>query len=189
MIRRRALLTGLALPAAALAVALPGCGFQLKGPPPLSFRTVTLTGFASTSPLATELARALEASGVDVVETSVQAAAAASGAGQGAPLARHVVLESLLDQREQVVASTSAYGQVRDLTLRTRFHFRLLRADGSVLLPPNELALERVLTFNEKDALAKQEESEALHRAMQTDIVEQVLRRLAVIRLDGPGAP
>jgi LPS-assembly lipoprotein len=81
------------------------------------------------------------------------------------------------------VASTTAFGQVRDLSLRTRFKFRLLRADGSILRPDTELVLSRDLTYNEKDALAKQDESDALHRAMQTDIVEQVMRRLSAVSL------
>lgn len=163
------------------ALALGGCGFALRQPQRLPFRTITLSGFVSHSPLANELARALEASGVDVVETTVEAAAAASAGGQGADLSGHVILEARHDSRDQVVASTTAFGQVRDLSLRTRFKFRLLRADGSVLLPETELIMARDLSYNEQDALAKQDESEALHRAMQSDIVEQVLRRLAVV--------
>lgn len=169
------------------ALGLGGCGFSLRQGARLVFRTITLTGFAGNSPLATELARALEANGVDVVETTAQAAAtlAANGPATSAPnvasLNSHVIFEALADNRQQVVASSTAFGQVRDLTLRTRLSFQVLRADGSVLLPPTELLISRDLTYNEKDALAKQNESEALHRAMQSDIVSQVLRRLAVI--------
>ena len=170
----------------------------------MAFRTVALTGFASNSPMATELARALEATGVDVVEDSAQAAAAASQARPSAsasapgasaampassPLAGHVILEALTDTRDQVVASSTAFGQVRDLTLRTRFTFRLLASDGAVLIPTTDLALSRDLTYNERDALAKQDESDALHRAMQTDLVAQVLRRCAVVRPDQLARP
>lgn len=162
-----------------------GCGFKLSQPPRMAFSTVTLVGFAPNSALATELARALEASGVEVVETTAQAATRSASGPAAVPgassLERHAVLESLTDRREEVVASTTAFGQVRDMSLRTRFKFQLLRADGSVVLPPTELALARDVTFNEKDALAKQDEFEALHRAMQSDLVEQTLRRLAVI--------
>lgn len=182
---RRHLLATLAMVAVASSVGT-GCGFKLSQPPRMAFSTVTLVGFAPNSALATELARALEASGVEVVETTAQAATrAASGPAApvpgASPLERHAVLESLTDRREEVVASTTAFGQVRDMSLRTRFKFQLLRADGSVVLPPTELALARDVTFNEKDALAKQNEFEALHRAMQSDLVEQTLRRLAVI--------
>ncbi len=188
-------LTGLSTLGAAT---LSGCGFSLRQGAHLAFRTITLTGFAGNSPLATELARALEANGVDVVETTAQAAATLASNGPPAANASapniaslngHVIFEALADNRQQVVASSTAFGQVRDLTLRTRLSFQVLRADGSVLLPPTELLISRDLTYNEKDALAKLNESEALHRAMQSDIVSQVLRRLAVITPERLAAP
>lgn len=196
---RRTLLT---LPLLALAASAPltlgGCGFELRHPPQLAFKSIQLTGFAGNSPLAAELARALEDAGVSVVDSSADAAAvarnatvpasnpapsyASSAAFGVSPLATHVVLQSLSDAREQSVASTTAFGQVRDLSLRTRFKFRLARADGSDIIPTTELLLTNDLPYNEKDALAKIDESEALHKAMQTDIVQQVMRRLAVVR-------
>lgn len=196
--KRRTLLTLPLLAAASTSLALSGCGFELRRPPQLAFKSIQLTGFAGNSPLAAELARALEDAGVSVVDSTAAAAAVArhaaipasdpapsyaSSAPFGmAPLATHVVLQSLSDAREQSVASTTAFGQVRDLSLRTRFKFRLARADGSDIIPPTELLLTNDLPYNEKDALAKIDESEALHKAMQTDIVQQVMRRLAVVR-------
>lgn len=179
---RRALLTSsTALTAAAL---LAACGFELRKPPKMVFRTVSLAGFANNSPMATELARALEDSGVTVIEASLQAAAAASAASGAAPawLARHITLQALNDTRDEVVASSTAYSQVRDLSIRTFFKFQVLRGDGSVLIAPTDVTLARDIAYNEKDALAKQEESASLHRAMQTDIVAQTLRRLSTIR-------
>jgi LPS-assembly lipoprotein len=157
--------------AAAATLLLSACGFALRQPPSMPFRTISLSHFSNNSPLASELAQALEASGVDVVDPPV------------ADPARHVILEATADSRDQIVASSTVSGQVRELSLRTRFGFRLLRADGSVLLPATELSQSRELTFNEQDALAKENESAALHRAMQTDIVLQALRRLAAAPL------
>jgi LPS-assembly lipoprotein len=176
--QRRHLLTGLS---ATLALAsLGGCGFQLRrGPKVMAFRTIQLTGFASTSPLATELARALEASGVDVVDSTLQATQAA---GTSQVPTSHLVFEALRDSRDLVVVTKTAYGQVRNMSVRTGVSFRILRGDGSVLLGPTPVDLARDLSYNERDALAKQDEAAALQRGMQTDIVNQVLRRLAAIR-------
>jgi LPS-assembly lipoprotein len=187
----------LALPALLLAGAtLAGCGFALRQHTALPFRTITLSGFAVDSPLAIELAHALEANGVDVVETTAQALAskvsppAQAGASPlsttNEALSQHLIFDALSDTRQQIVASSTAFGQVRDLTLRTRLRYQLLRADGSVLLPPTELLLSRDVTYNEKDALSKQSEIEALHKAMQSDIVSQVLRRLSVLNTASP---
>jgi LPS-assembly lipoprotein len=156
---------------AACTLLLSACGFALRQPPVMPFRTMTLSKFSANSPLASELARALEASGVDVIEPPV------------ADPKYHVILEATTDSRDQVVATSTSSGQVRELNLRTRFGFRLLRADGSVLLPATELSLTRELTYNEQDALSKDNESTALHRDMQTDIVSQALRRLAAVQM------
>lgn len=189
--RRRWLARSLGLVgAAAMAGALlSGCGFQLQRGQRMAFKTVQLTGFAGNSSLATELARGLEASGVDVVDSTLAATQAASAAQ--VPRS-HVVIEALTDQHDAAVSTLTAYGQVRNLVARTSLTFRVQRADGTLLLAPTAVSLSRDLSYNEKDALAKQDELSALHKAMQSDLVNQVLRRLAAIRdaqLDAPRAP
>jgi len=187
----QALATGLVV---GVSLSLGACGFQLRTAPAMSFKTIQLTGFASNSPLASELARAIEASGADVVDSTLAATQAASSATVPAT---HLIFEALRDSRDEAVASTTAYGQVRDMLARTHLRYRILRGDGSELVPPTSLELANTLTFNEKDALAKADEYDALHRAMQTDIVNQVIRRLAAIRpaqlhaqsLAKPGSP
>ena len=39
------------------------------------------------------------------------------------------------------------------------------------------------MTYNERDALAKEQEEQLLYRAMQDDIALQVMRRLAAVKL------
>ena len=79
------------------------------------------------------------------------------------------------------MVATTAAGQVREFELRTRLRFTVLSASGRELLPTSEILLKRNLTYTETAALAKEEEEAFLFRAMQTDIVSQVLRRLASI--------
>lgn len=184
---RRSALSFLALGAAASA-GLSGCGFALRQPPKLVFTRVQLTGFAPNSPLAAELARSLENTGVTVVDRIAPPTGGASGV-QLKPDPDVVVLKALSDKREQVVATKTSYSQVRELTLRTRFKFQLSRSGGGEIIAPTELLLSRELTYNEADALAKQDETEALHRAMQTDIVQQVMRRLGAVRAEQLVAP
>ncbi|MBI5926733.1 MAG: hypothetical protein HY836_14175 [Aquabacterium sp.] len=175
---RLTLATGMA---AGLLLGTSGCGFKLRRGHDMAFKTIQLTGFVGTSPMAAELARALEASGVDVVDSTLEATRAASSVN--VPNS-HVVLEALVDKRDMAVSTTTAYGQIRDMTARNTLRFQVKRGDGSILLPASDVALARDMTYNEKDALAKQDESAALHKAMQSDIVGQVLRRLAAIRPD-----
>ena len=177
--QRRHLLTLLGASSLLPLASLGGCGFQLRRQHDMAFRSIQLSGFSGISPLATELARALEASGVTVVESTLQATQAASAAQ--VPVT-HVEFVALQDTRDTLVSAKTAFGQVRTMTARSILRFEVRRGDGSVLLPASDVSLARDLSYNERDALAKQDESEALTRAMQTDIVNQVLRRLAAIR-------
>jgi LPS-assembly lipoprotein len=153
--------------AASFIAALPGCGFQLKRPPELRLKSVHLAGFSPLSPMADELRRQLRASPqVQVMETASQA---------------EVVLFALQDTREQVVAASTATGQVRELSLRARLRFRASNGGGKEVIPETELTLTRDMSYTETAALAKDQEGELLFRAMQADIATQVLRRLAAL--------
>ena len=151
------------------AVMLAGCGFELKRPPALTFSTIQLSGFVPRSPLAVELKTSIDASTTThVVE-----------AGQGA----QVVLEAITESREKVVVAQTSANQIREFELRLRFRFRLLSATGKELIPESEIVLTRSLTYTETAALGKEQEEAFLYRVMQNDIVSQVLRRLASVRL------
>jgi LPS-assembly lipoprotein len=146
---------------------LTGCGFQLRRPPELQLKRVFLTGFDSYSPMGDELRRQLRASpGAVLTETAAEA---------------DVVLEALEDAREQVVAASTAAGQVRELTLRARLRFKARTPAGRVLIAPAELALTRDVSYSETAALAKEQEIALLFRSMHTDLAAQVLRRLAAL--------
>lgn len=161
--RRTTLKAALALSAVALA----GCGFQLRRPPKLSFATVQLVGFPQRSPFTEQLRRSIEASGTTrVVESPAQA---------------QVVLEALEDVRDKSVAAQTAAGQVREFTLRTRLRFRLRTPGGRLLIRDTELLLSRDMSYNETNALAKEQEEAMLYRGMQSDIVDQVMRQLAAV--------
>ena len=154
--------------AATAATLLAGCGFELRRAPELHFRTIALTGFRAHSPLAEELRMQIDASPTTkVVEAVTQA---------------QVVLEALNDSRERSVVGSTAAGQVRELQLRTRLRFRLRNAAGRELIGSTELVLSRDMSYSEELALAKEQEESLLYRTMQSDIVAQVMRRLAAVR-------
>ena len=149
-------------------VAVTGCGFELRRAPDLRFRTIQLTGFGPRSPLQDELRMNINASSTThVVEALAQA---------------QVVLEALTDVRERVVVATSSAGQVTELKLNARFSFRLRSVAGKELIPQTAIMLSRDMSFTESAALAKEQEEAFLFRAMQSDIVSQVMRRLASVQ-------
>ena len=155
---------------AAGAALLAGCGFELRQTPPLPFARIALAGFAPRSLLGAELRDSL-AQQVQVVATPGQA---------------EVVLQVMIDRREKVVVASTAAGQVRELQLRVRLEFRLVVPGGRELVPATELLLSRDMSTSETIALAKAQEEDEIYAAMQADIVQQVMRRLARVNLAVP---
>jgi LPS-assembly lipoprotein len=67
--------------------------------------------------------------------------------------------------------------------LRVVLQFRAHTPGGRELLAAAELLQTRDLTFAESAALAKEHEENELFSDMQADLVAQVMRRLAAIRV------
>ena len=160
---RRQLL--LAIASVGSSLTLGGCGFDLRQPARVSFSSIALVGFARRSPLADELKRQLQKQ-VLVLD---------------APDKAEVVLQALDDVREKSVVASTAAAQVRELQLRLKFNFRARTPGGRELIPRAELMVSRDLSYSETAALAKEHEEAELFREMQSDIVAQVLRRLAAV--------
>ncbi|MGE4241344.1 LPS assembly lipoprotein LptE [Ramlibacter sp.] len=149
---------------------LAGCGFQLRQAPNFAFGTLAIAG-APNSSIAAELRRSIGASGQVQVLPDVQA------------MQSQVVLDLLDERREKVVVGLNATGQVREFQLRTRLRFRLRTPQGKELIAPTELLQQRDISFSESAVLSKEAEENLLYRDMQTDLVQQLMRRLAAVRL------
>ncbi len=159
---RRALLAAIGL-----APLVSACGFRLRGAQQLPFETIYL-GFPANSPLGSELARNIRAgTNTRVVETAKDAQA---------------VFEVLGESRDREVLSVNAQGRAREFTLRQRLTFRLHDGKGSEYLGPTQVTVQRDVAFDDAQALAFEAETALLYRDMQTDLVQQILRRLAAVK-------
>ena len=56
-------------------------------------------------------------------------------------------------------------------------------ADGRELLPMSEILRQIDQSYSESAALSKEQEALMLYQNMQSDIVQQVMRRLATVKL------
>ena len=150
------------------AAALQGCGFALRSSQNFAFETVAVTPEKGKG-LAAELVRYLGARVRPLVPEA-----------GGAP--PDAVIDILQDAREKTVVGVNASGQVRELQLRLRVRFRLRTPAGAELIAPTEVLLQRDISFNETAVLAKEAEEGLLYRDMQTDVVQQLVRRLAAVK-------
>lgn len=165
MMQRRFLLTLVSLAAVG---GLSGCGFHLRNSQSLAFQTVAVLPERGSG-VALELSRYF----------GEALRPAAPSAAMEAP---QVLVEILQEQREKTVVGVSAAGQVREFQLKMRVTLRVRTPQGRELIPATDITQQRDFSFSETAVLAKEAEEALLYRDMQTDIVQQILRRLGAIK-------
>lgn len=150
------------------AVALAGCGFKLRGSQTFVFNRIALMPNPGGA-VAQELRRSFD--------PSVKVLAADE------PLDKAQLVLTLSNElREKTVVGVSASGQVLEYQLRMRVQLRLRTAKGKTLIEEVEISQQRDISFSESAVLAKEAEEALLYRDMQTDIVQQILRRLSKLQ-------
>lgn len=154
-----------------IAVTLSACGFALRGAVNLPFQSIYV-GLPDSSALGGELKRHLRANGK--TEVTSQATTA------------EVVLDVLGETREKTILSLNSQGRVREFNLTYNLKFRLRDKAGREVLAPTTISLKRNLSFKENEVLAKEAEETLLYRDMQSELVQQIMRRLAVVKMDTP---
>lgn len=153
-----------------LAASLAACGFQLRGSNAqynMPFQSIYLA-FPETSPLGTELKRNLRAGDTVRIEEDASKAQA--------------LFDVLGESRNKAILSLNSLGRVREYSLSYTLVFRVRDANNKELLGPTEITLRRNIAFDESQVLAKESEEALLYRDMQSDLVQQILRRLAAIK-------
>ena len=145
------------------AFALTACGFHLRGDVAYAFGTLYIQAPAAPQ-FALELKRRLEGGG----ETRLVATAGEAQA----------ILEVTSVVDDKGVLSLSGGGRVREYLLTKRIAFSVHDAAGRDWLPASEFSIRRSYTFNESEVLAREAQEQRLLKEMQTDAVQQVVRRL-----------
>lgn len=150
-------------------LSLSACGFKLRGPVNFPFASIYVK-VADGSALGGELRRQIRANGTTIISRNEDEA--------------EVVLESLGERREKQILSLNSQGLVREYNLIYGFRFRVRSPQGKEYLAPVNIELKRTITFNESVVLAKEAEEALLYRDMQTDLIQQIMRRLAVLKVE-----
>lgn len=154
-----------------LAVLAAGCGFK----PRASLAVATSLGPVAVStadpyaPLGQDLATALERAG-------------ASAAVPGQPAATLQVLSESLRTRPLTFEGGAS---VREYQSIYRVQFQLTGADGSLMVPPQDVELTREYTYDAIGSIGTPAEERLLREELRRDMVAAILRRLdAALRSD-----
>lgn len=159
-------LAGLGL-CALLGTALPGCGFQLRGNYRMAFRTLW-AAFPAGSSVEPEFIQAMGF----VADTRLVRP----------PARAEAKLDVLQELREKEITAFSSTGRPREYEIRLRFRFRVLDDQGDDWAPPAEITLRRTITATDSTLAAKGPEEVFLYRDMTTDLVQQLMWRLAALK-------
>ena len=176
-VRSRARVCSLVL---AVSLTVSACGFHLRGDGghyTLPFPTMYV-GLPESSPLAVDLKRNINANGSTTV---VKTAKEADGIVE--------VISNPEHTKTKTILSLNSNGRVRQYLLTYNTVFRVLDKQGAELLAPTQLTLTRPIDFNETQLLAKEQEEILLYKDMQTDLVQQMMRRIAAVKTAGVSLP
>jgi LPS-assembly lipoprotein len=149
--------------ALALLLGIAACGFQLRGSVNLPFETIYVPN--ATSGIALDIKRNLRSgTGTRVLDDA-----------QGA----EAQLQFTEETRRKEILSLNSAGRVSEFRLFYRVGFRVSDGKGGDFLSPVSIQLFRDMTYDDSQVLAKEAEEQLLFRDMQSDMVQQVLRRIS----------
>ena len=150
-----------------IALLLSACGFQLRGAYTLPYESLHIA-LPDGSVIGAGLKRQIRAGGgTRIVDTREEA--------QGS-------FQQVTDLRERQILSLSTAGRVREVRLRYRYTYRVIDPKGRELVPSTGVELTRDVTYDDSAVLAKEQEELLLWRDMETDLIQQLLRRLSAIK-------
>ncbi|MGE5946072.1 MAG: LPS assembly lipoprotein LptE [Betaproteobacteria bacterium] len=156
-----------------LTAVLAGCGFHLRGSgsSQMPYKTMYIA-LPETADVRIWMQRYISAGGsTRIVDSATEAEA---------------VFQQLQDSRGQTILSVNAQGRARELRLTLTYRFRIVDAKGRELVGPNEVSLSRDVTYDDSNVLAKDLEQSLLWRDMNNDLVNQIVRRLTIIKPKNP---
>lgn len=150
---------------AALAVA--GCGFQLRGEPAVGLATLHVSS-SGGSGVASDIRRSLASGPTRLVAQPSEAQA-------------H--LRVLAEGREKTVYTITGAGRVYEYQLRLVVRYQLTVPGRDVpVIAPTEAEARRIITYSETAPIAKEAEEQLLYKDMQVELATRILRQVAIAR-------
>jgi len=119
---------------------------------------------AALTPFISDLQNSLELNKIKLTASSAEA---------------DLTLDIVSEASDKQILAISGSGQVREFQLRYRVSIRAYDKQMHDWMPADEILLQRSLTYDDAQILAKEQEESLLYRDMRSDAVQQVMRRLS----------
>lgn len=150
-----------------LALSLSACGFHMRGHnlqgSAFPFASLYLKSPAQT-PFVSDLQNNLELYKIKLTATSAEA---------------DLTLDIVSEGSEKKILALSGAGQVLEYELLYRVSLRAYDKQMHEWMSADEITLQRTLTYDAAQPLAKEQEEGLIYRDMRSDAVQQVMRRLS----------
>jgi len=157
-------------------LSLTACGFHLRGhninQAEFPFHSLYLKA-PSESPFVIDLRNALELNKVTLLLDSEKA---------------DITLQIVSERTDKQILSISAAGRAQEFELRYLVSLRAYDGKEQDWLPASEILIYRTMTYDDAQALSKEQEELMLYRDMRADAVQQVMRRLSRAKVAVPVA-
>jgi len=119
---------------------------------------------AAPSPFVSDLQNSLELYKIKLTATAAEA---------------DLTLDIANESSDKQILALSGAGQVLEYQLRYRVSLRVYDKQLNDWLPSDEISLQRTLSYDAAQILAKEQEEALLFKDMRSDAVQQVIRRLS----------
>ena len=159
--------------AAALALLLPACGFQLRSALvlPADLGPVKVVSGDPYSALAQSLTNSIERAGATIAEDDAEGVAE---------------LRIVSERWATIPIAMDEVGRAQEFSLRYAVIFQVLGAGGGELVPQQVIELSRDYVAPPVDSIGRESEAELIGRELRRDMAASVLRRVdAVVRQRG----
>ena len=146
--------------------AFSACGWRLRGKIDLPYKNILISGNL-TQELRDDLDMMFRVNDIQIVQ-KVQNS--------------ELVLEIISEQNARQVLSYNGAGQITAYRIISRVVFRAFDPNGIELIPESDIYLTRDIDFNQSNVQAFDQQVADFVKTMRTDIVSQLMRRLASIK-------
>lgn len=147
-----------------LCCTLLACGFQLRGDNAFDYQTLYISGQTQINKM---LKKRLISNNVSIVDSADQA---------------EMQLELINENYEKRILSLSGTGRVNEYELYYRLRYRTKSSQQALWQQPLIMEVRRDFSYSDVNALSKESEEKALIEDMHKQVVNNLIRRLSVLK-------
>ncbi len=144
---------------------LSACGFHLRGPSDIQFKSVFIQG--NTLTISKDLKKYLTLNDIQILPTAEKA---------------ELLLELVGEENEKRILSLAGDGTVNEYELYYRVSYRSKLINQPLWSEVSTIESRRDFTYSNATLLSKQTEENKLNEGMQKDVVNRLVRRLSALK-------